>query len=274
MAPQFLTEPEPEHGVPLAVVPGVWRVVAANPGPMTYHGTNTYLIEGREGMTVLDPGPDDPAHVDSVIAAAGGPIVRILLSHGHRDHSGAVARLRAATGAPVFGWSPSINPDIAIDHALADGDTVDGLAVLHTPGHAADHLCYATANGTLFTGDHVMTWSTSVVSPPNGDMAAYFQSLDRIAARADRYYLPGHGPLLGRTAGFARSLLEHRREREAMVAAALAQSPATLADITARAYPQIAARLQGAAERNVLAHLLKLAGEGRAREAEGVWQAA
>jgi glyoxylase-like metal-dependent hydrolase (beta-lactamase superfamily II) len=274
MAPQFLTEPVPERGVALAVVPGVWRVVADNPGPMTYHGTNTYLIEDEDGMTVLDPGPDDLAHVEAVLAAAGGPIARILLSHGHRDHSGAVARLRAVTGAPVFGWSPSVSEDVAIDQALADGDVVGRLTALHTPGHAADHLCYATAKGVLFTGDHVMTWSTSVVGPPHGDMAAYFASLARLAARADRTYLPGHGPLLGRTGGFAEALLAHRKEREKTVAATLKEVPAAIADLTAEAYPGLDPRLQRAAERTMLAHLLKLAAEGRAREADGLWRAA
>ncbi|HTU55461.1 MAG TPA: MBL fold metallo-hydrolase [Acetobacteraceae bacterium] len=274
MAPKFLSEPEPERGVPLAVIPGVWRVVANNPGPMTYHGTNTYLIADDEGMTILDPGPDDPAHVEAVIAAAGGRINRILLSHGHRDHTGAAARLRAATKAPVFGFSPSVNPEIAIDHALADGDTVSGLTALHTPGHAADHLCFATENGSLFTGDHVMTWSTSVVSPPHGDMAAYFASLDRLAARADRYYLPGHGPLLGRTSGFAKTLLAHRKQREEAVGATLKEAPAALAALTAEAYPGLDPKLRGAAERNVLAHLLKLAAEGRARQVDGLWAAA
>ncbi|HUA78696.1 MAG TPA: MBL fold metallo-hydrolase [Acetobacteraceae bacterium] len=274
MAPRFLTEREPERGVPLAVIPGVWRVVANNPGPMTYHGTNTYLIESEDGVAVLDPGPDDPAHVEAVITAGGGRINRILLSHGHRDHTGAVAKLRAATGAPVYGWNPSVNPDVENDHPLAEGDTVAGLTVLHTPGHAADHLCYATANGVLFTGDHVMTWSTSTVSPPHGDMAAYFASLDRLAGRADRYYLPGHGPLLGRPEGFARALLAHRKKREEAVKAALKESPAALADLTAEAYPGIDPKLRAAAERTMLAHLLKLAAEGRARQVNELWGAA
>jgi len=276
--PRFLTEPEPERDVPLAVAPGVWRMVAGNSGPMTYHGTNTYLIEDPDGdaVTILDPGPDDPLHVEAVIAAAHGQIRgrirRILLSHGHRDHSGALARLRAAIEVPVFGWSPSINPDVVIDHALADGDRVGGLTALYTPGHAADHLCYARADGLLFTGDHVMSWSTSVVSPPHGDMAAYFTSLDRLVARADRCYLPGHGPPLAQTAGFAHALLEHRKARENSVMAALEKRPTALADITARAYAGLDPRLLGAAERSVLAHLLKLAAEGRARKAENGWQ--
>ena len=130
-----------------------------------------------------------------------------------------------------------MNEDVAIDHGLADGEMVGRLTALHTPGHAADHLCYATANGLLFTGDHVMTWSTSVVSPPHGDMAAYFASLDRLAARADRYYLPGHGPLLGQTAGFAGALLAHRKEREEVVGATLKETPAAIADLTAGPTP-------------------------------------
>jgi len=270
---KFLTEPEPERGIALPVIPGIWRVVANNPGPMTYHGTNTYLIEAEDGMTVLDPGPDDAAHVAAVVAAGGGGIRRILLSHGHRDHVGAAAALRAATGAAVFGFQPSLQPDVPIDHALTEGDEVAGLSVLHTPGHAADHLCFARA-GALFSADHVMTWSTSVVSPPNGDMAAYLIHLRRLAAREDRWLLPGHGPLRGHPAAFIRALIAHRVQREKAILESLGATPASVSDLAAIIYRGISPRLQAAAERNLLGHLLKLEREGRARREGERWRRA
>lgn len=272
---KFLTEAEPARGVPLPVVPGIWRVVANNPGPMTYFGTNTYLIEDDDGMSVLDPGPDDPAHAEAVLAAAGGRIIRILLTHGHRDHAGGLANLRSLSAAPVFGFSPSVDATIAIDHPLAEGDEVAGLEVLHTPGHAADHLCFATRNHHLFTGDHVMTWSTSVVSPPGGDMALYIENLRRLTTRPDdRYYLPGHGPLLGRPLAFVRALLAHRIERERAVAAALGAAPTEIADLVETVYPNLDAALRPAAERTLLGHLLKLEADGRAQREGTLWRAA
>ncbi len=271
---KFLTEPEPERGVALPVIPGVWRVVANNPGPMTYHGTNTYLIEGEDGMAVLDPGPDDPAHVAAVLTAGGGGIRRILLSHGHRDHVGATAALRAATGAEVFGFQPSLQPEIPIDHALSEGDEVASLTVLHTPGHAADHLCFARAGGALFSADHVMSWSTSVVSPPNGDMAHYLVHLRRLVPRDDRWLLPGHGPLLGRPAAFIRALIAHRVQREKAILAALGPEPVSVSNLAATIYRGISPRLQAAAERNLLGHLVKLEAERQARREGELWRRA
>jgi glyoxylase-like metal-dependent hydrolase (beta-lactamase superfamily II) len=258
---QFLTEPPPPYGVRLQVLPGIARVVAPNPGPMTYHGTNTWLIDGAGGVTVIDPGPDDAAHVRAVAAAAGGRATRILLSHTHPDHVGALAAVQAATGAPAYGF--------VLDRSLSDGDVIDDMTVLHTPGHAADHLCFARADGVVFTADHVMSWSTSMVSPPEGDMAAYVASLRRLLAREDRLYLPGHGPPLEQPRGFVEELVEHRREREAAI---LARLPGTVDEVVRGVYASVAPRLHPAAARNVLAHLLKLRGEGRAEEQSGVWR--
>ncbi|MGH7103898.1 MAG: MBL fold metallo-hydrolase [Acetobacteraceae bacterium] len=268
---RFMTEPEPPYGVPLPVIPGIWRVVANNPGPMTYHGTNTYLIEADDGMTVVDPGPsDDAAHVAAVLAAGGGGIRRILLSHGHRDHVGATAALKAASGAPVFGFQPSLQPDLEIDHPLAEGDEVAGLTVLHTPGHAPDHLCFVRG-ASIFTGDHVMTWSTSVVAPPSGDMTAYMANLRRLVPREDRWLLPGHGPLLGRPTAYIRALVAHRVQRERAIFAALKPQPISLNDLTEIIYRGISPRLRGAAERNLLGHLIKLEHDGRARREGDLW---
>jgi len=267
----FLTEPEPPRGVALPVAPGIRRVVAGNAGAMTYHGTNTYLLDAPEGTVVLDPGPpDDPAHVAAVLAAAG-PVARILLTHTHVDHVGALPALRAATGAPVHAWHAPAVPEVVPDVGLRDGNAVDGWQAVWTPGHAADHLCFAGPNGVLFSGDHVMSWSSSVVSPPGGDMAAYFASLRRLLERDDAVYLPGHGPPLPEPRAFVRDLLAHREAREAALLQALGPAPQGTRALTDALYSQVDERLRRAAERNVLAHLLKLRSEGRAQETGKGW---
>lgn len=271
---RFLTEPEPVRGLAQEVVPGVRRIVADNPGAMTYHGTNTYLIEGADGITVLDPGPDLPAHVAAIVAAAGNRIARIVLSHTHRDHFGAAAALKAATGAPSHGYKHSAEASFVPDVPLDDGDAVAGLTAIHTPGHAADHLCFAMSGGVLFSGDHVMPWSTSVVNPPNGDMAAYFASLKLLLDRDDRIYLSGHGPPLDDPHPYVRELLRHRIARETAIAAALGDGPASTQQVMEAVYPNVDPRLRRVAERNVLAHLLKLEGEGRARREGDAWRLA
>jgi glyoxylase-like metal-dependent hydrolase (beta-lactamase superfamily II) len=271
---RFLTEPEPTRGVAQEVAPGVRRIVADNPGPMTYHGTNTYLIETADGVTVLDPGPDSPAHASAILSAGNNRIARILLSHTHRDHVGAAAALKAATGAPAYGYTHSAEPSFTPDVPLGDGDTVAGLLAIHTPGHAADHLCFAMPGGVLFTGDHVMPWSTSVVNPPNGDMAAYFASLRLLLDRDDRIYLSGHGPPLDDPHPHVRELLRHRIERETAIAAALGDGPTSTQGLTELVYPHLDPRLRRVAERNVLAHLLKLQREGRARQEAEAWRRA
>ncbi len=270
----FLTEPEPARNVLIPVAPGIARIVATNPGPMTYHGTNTYVIEGEDGATVLDPGPDDHAHVQAILRATGGRVARILLSHTHRDHLGALPALRVATGAPACGFRHSQEPGFTADIMLDDGDAVGDWMALHTPGHAADHLCFARDDGVILTADHVMTWSTSVVSPPAGDMGAYFTQLRRLLARDDRLLLPGHGPPLADPCRYLRFLLAHREQREAAVLAAIAAEPHTPAALVDIIYAAVNPRLRAAAERNVLAHLLKLQDEGRAQTQDQSWRAA
>ena len=177
----FLTESQPPRGVATDILPGIRRIVADNPSVMTYFGTNTYLLDGADGLTVIDPGPDQPAHVRDILAAAGEVAIhRILLTHGHGDHAGAAASLRAATGAPIFGCQRAQTPP---DTGLADGGEVAGLRAVFTPGHAGDHLCFAATVGShkiLFSGDHVMSWSSSIVNPPDGDMRDYYGSLKRL----------------------------------------------------------------------------------------------
>lgn len=272
----FLTEPEPARGVALPVRPGIRRVVAENPGPMTYHGTNTYLIETSQGLVVLDPGPDDARHVEAVLRAAGGRVDLILLSHTHRDHLGATAALKQATGAPAAGFRVPAVATFAPDIALDDASEIAGMAVLHTPGHASDHLCLALraedGGAVLFTADHVMSWNSSVVSPPDGDMRAYFASLRRVLDRADDVFLPGHGPPLPEPRRLTRALLFHRMERERAIQVALMKGPATAAELREKMYGQIDPRLQRAAERSVLAHLLKLGTEGKVVREGEIWR--
>lgn len=260
----YLTEPEPERGLATEVAPGIRRIVAGNPGLMTYHGTNTYLIETGEGVAVLDPGPDDAAHVAAILAVTGGRIASILLSHAHSDHLGALAALQAQSGASTFAFHRSADPAFQPDVSLHDGDRVAGLIAIHTPGHASDHLCFARPDGVVFSADHIMTWSSSIVSPPGGDMTAYFQSLRRMLAREDRLLLPGHGPPLSDPAPYIRELLEHRVRREEAIASALQGGPWAAMDLVKELYSQTNPLLIRAAERNVIAHLQKLEQEGRA----------
>jgi glyoxylase-like metal-dependent hydrolase (beta-lactamase superfamily II) len=284
MSIPFLRDDPLPHGAVEDIAPGIRRIVCANPGPFTFRGTNTYLI-GRGEVAVLDPGPADAAHLAAILrATAGERITRILVSHTHRDHSPGAAALVAATGATTFGHGPHVTPPDAggeggdhafrPDIALPDGAAVESedwrATALHTPGHCANHLCFALENeatpGILFSADHVMSWSTTVVSPPDGDMAAYMASLARIAARDDRLYLPGHGPPLPNPAPFVAALAAHRREREAKVFDALrAARRATAAELVPPVYgPELDPKLVPAAARSLLAHLIKLAAEGMA----------
>jgi glyoxylase-like metal-dependent hydrolase (beta-lactamase superfamily II) len=275
----FLTEPEPDRGANLPVLPGVTRIVAANPGPMTYYGTNTYLIETPEGIAVLDPGPEDhPEHVEAIMRATGGQVALILVSHTHHDHVGSVPPLQDATGAPTVGFRISGLDSFDADIKLADGDTIAGMSAIHTPGHALDHLCFAldSKDGTqvLFSADHVMSWSTSVVSPPGGDMKDYFNSLRLLLDRTDDVFLPGHGPQLREPRELVREMLTHRMARERAIATKLTEGPAGTYVLMDTLYSQVNPRLRRAAERNVLAHLLKMEAEGMVIRDGELWRAA
>jgi glyoxylase-like metal-dependent hydrolase (beta-lactamase superfamily II) len=256
--------------MPTEVCPGVRRIVARNPSPMTYHGTNTYIVDRGGERIVIDPGPDDDAHVRAVLASLAGRLDRILLTHTHQDHVGAVPALMAATGAPVHAFRISARPGFTPDVALDDGETVASLTAIHTPGHAADHLCFA-ADGLLFSGDHVMGWSSTVVRPPRGDMAHYYGSLRRLLERDDAIYLAGHGPALPSPQAYVFELLRHREEREAQILAAVSIEPQTAPALMDRLYKKTDPMLRAAAECNVNAHLLKLELEGRVRRAGDVW---
>jgi glyoxylase-like metal-dependent hydrolase (beta-lactamase superfamily II) len=259
--------------------PLVRRVLAPNPSPFTYTGTQSYIV-GRGEVAIIDPGPDDPAHIDALVAAvAGERVTAILCTHTHRDHSPAAPAMKAATGAPIVGCAPLVLDDsgpradaafdrsYAPDRVLADGERVAGpgwtLEAVATPGHTSNHLCFALLESdALFTGDHVMGWSTTVVSPPDGDMAAYMASLDKLAARADRVYYPAHGDPVDRPDRLVRGLAGHRKQREGQILRLLKQGERAIPDMVVEMYAGIDQRLHGAAGQSVLAHLIDLRERG------------
>ncbi len=268
----FLTEPAPIYGAAEPIAPGIRRIVAPNPGRMTYHGTNSWLVDTDDGLSIIDPGPDSAPHVAALVAATGGAITRILLTHTHPDHVGAAAALQAATSAPILSFGHPWHQDFTPDIAVADGDDIGGLTALHTPGHASDHLCFIWRDGVLFSGDHVMSWNTSIVSPPDGDMDAYMRGLRALLARDDTLYLGGHGPPLPNPQSLVRAMLGHRMGRESAIRAALTDTPRAPAEIVDALYTGLDTGLKRAAERTVLAHLLKLGAENRAQETQGLWR--
>ena len=283
MALSFDASFDARHGEAVAVAPLVRRVTARNPGPFTFQGTNTFLI-GREDLVVIDPGPDDPEHFRAVQAAiAGAAVVAILVTHRHRDHAPGARALAEATGAPVLAAGVKREPPwlseegarvdaaadsvFAPDRKIGDGDVIAGdgfrLKVIATPGHASDHLAFAMlGTDILFSGDHVMGWSTTVVAPPDGSMADYMRSLDKLIARPESTYLPAHGGAIRQAHVYVRGLRTHRRMRERAILDRLARGDATVAEIVASIYSDLAPRLRPAAASSTLAHLEDLVGRG------------
>ncbi len=271
-------------GQPVVLAPGLRRVLAPNPSPLTGAGTNTYILgEGR--VAVIDPGPALPSHLDAILAALapGERVSHILVTHAHLDHSPLARPLAMQSGAPVLAFGPAgagrsarmdrlaglgglgggegVDAEFAPDVRIADGETVAGdgwrLVALHTPGHFGNHLCFLWESAA-FSGDHVMGWSSSLVSPPDGDMGAYMASLDRLAHQAPSRLYPGHGDPVGDAMSRIRELAAHRRDREASIRALLAEGPASAETLAARIYTETPPALLPAAARNVLAHLLDL----------------
>ncbi len=257
-------------GVASALSPLVRRILAPNPGALTGPGTNTYLV-GIDEVAVIDPGPDDVAHLDAIAGCGGDRIRWILCTHAHLDHAPGAANLKAMTGAEVLAFAPGAA--LAVDRLLADGDQVEAtefrLTAIHTPGHSADHLCYLLPEERmLFAGDHVMEGSTVVIAPPDGDMAAYLESLERLRTRRLRSIAPGHGHLIEDPAATIERYIAHRLARERQVLDALAaDAPTTIDRMVETIYAGLAEELVPWAARSVHAHLLKLAAEGRATSA-------
>jgi glyoxylase-like metal-dependent hydrolase (beta-lactamase superfamily II) len=269
--------------------PGIARVLAHNPSAFTYYGTQTYLI-GERQVAVIDPGPALPEHLDALEAAIGGrPVAAIMCTHTHRDHSPAARPLAQATGAPIIGCAAlaleTVGPradaafdgDYVPDRVLADGEAleVDGRPVtaVATPGHTSNHLCFAYESA-LFSGDHVMGWSTTVVVPPDGDMAAYMQSLEKLRQRDDRVYYPAHGPAVTNPQQYVRHLVGHRMQREKQILGLVSERSRDIPDIVANAYPGLDPRLVTAAGGSVYAHLLDLERRGLVKRDGETWTAA
>lgn len=270
--------------------PLVARVLAPNPSPFTYTGTQTYLVGGAEGLAVIDPGPDEPDHLAALVTAiAGRPVVAICCTHTHRDHSPAAAPLAALTGAPIIGCaalhieSDAPRVDAPFDKAyrphrvLADGESIAGpgwtLTAVATPGHTSNHLCFALEeSGALFTGDHVMGWSTSVVVPPDGDMGHYMASLMQLHEREDRVYYPAHGPQVDNPRQLVRGMLGHRRARERQILRLLDEGgPQAIAAMVPVMYKGVAPFLWPAAAQSVHAHLIELARQGLVAQSGDKW---
>ena len=283
--------------------PLVRRVLAPNPSPYTFTGTQTWLVGAGNEIAVIDPGPagsglsiGDPkdingeGHVEAILRAVGNAkITAILCTHTHRDHSPAAAPLKAATGAPIIGCAPlaladdgpradsAFDPDYAPDRILSDAETISGdgwtIQAVTTPGHTSNHICYALIEtAALFTGDHVMKWSTSVVSPPDGDMADYMASLQKLYDRKDRIYYPAHGPAVENPRQLVRGMIGHRRMRERQILGELEKGPRPITQMVETMYKGLDVRLKGAAGRSVLAHLVDLNQQGRAAFDGDIWR--
>ncbi|MEO1694915.1 MAG: MBL fold metallo-hydrolase [Pseudomonadota bacterium] len=272
----FRTTMDFTYGEARELQPGVARIVANNPGPFTFKGTNTYIL-GTESLAVIDPGPEDPDHLAGIMAyAAGRPITHILITHTHRDHVDGLRDLLSATDATVCGFGRAqleqdprlrsltgrsfIDVDFEPDVALRDGDTVRGpdwsVEALHTPGHAPDHLCFDWADmAVVFSGDHVMGWNTTVVAPPEGHMGDYMASLQKLADRATTVFYPGHGGQIGEPRKVAKAYMVHRRMREQAIHDAIKKGHATVSTIVDLVYKGLDPTLINAARMSVLAHV-------------------
>lgn len=264
------------YGVAQRLSPRIERLLAHNPSPFTFRGTGVYLVGDAEKIVVIDPGPDVPGHVASLLAAIGErKVTHILVTHTHRDHSPAAAPLKAATGAETYGYGPHAryqddveeggDRDFVPDVLVKDGDRIAGIfQCVFTPGHTSNHMCYALeGEKALFTGDHVMGWSTTVVAPPDGDMGDYMRSLEKLIARQDDILYPTHGSPIVAPRSFLRAYLSHRRMRESQIGRALMRGRDTVPALVETLYAGLAPALHRAAALTVEAHLRHMIEDGR-----------
>ncbi|TCM19804.1 glyoxylase-like metal-dependent hydrolase (beta-lactamase superfamily II) [Novosphingobium sp. PhB165] len=286
-APDLIDKP---YAVSERIAPLVRRVLARNPSPFTYTGTQTYIVGDAAEVAVIDPGPADDEHIEAILHAVGSArVVAIACTHTHRDHSPAAAPLKARTGAPIIGCAAltldddgpradaAFDADYRPDRVLADGETISGdgwtLEAVATPGHTSNHLCFALVEtGAVFTGDHVMGWSTSVVSPPDGDMTAYLESLSKLYERQqDTIYFPAHGPAVEKPRQLVRGMIGHRRQRERQILKQIAAGHQSIGQMVPLMYKGVDERLWPAAGRSVLAHLIDLERRSLVKREEEDW---
>ena len=269
------------YGKVSVLSPMIRRVVAENPGPFTFKGTGTYIV-GRGEVAVIDPGPYDETHFAALMhALKGETVTHIVVTHTHRDHSPGVQLLQPATGAPSYGYGPHGGDkelprveeggdfDFKPDVVVKDGDVVRGkgwtMEAVHTPGHTSNHLCFALREeNVLFSGDHVMGWSTTVVSQPDGDMGAYMRSLEKLASRSEQTYWPTHGAAIEDPKSYLAGLIAHRRQREEQIATCLREGRNTIPEMVEAMYVGLDPRLIGGARRSVQSHLIHMIETGRA----------
>ena len=285
MKSPFYTDHTPQIGIPERLAEGLHVITCGNASPMTFTGTQTYIL-GENEVAVIDPGPNDPAHLAAIEnAVAGQKISHIIVTHSHVDHSPIAAVLSSKTGAPIYGFGPAnaarselmeklatsgnlggsegIDPDFTPDLIVRDGESITGngweLEAVHTPGHLSNHLCFAwLGNASLFSVDHVMGWASTLVSPPDGDLTAFMASLKKLQSRPEHIYYAGHGAPLPEAHTMLDYLLAHRLGREDQIMARLQSAPQTVAELTTDMYADVNPMLHGAASRNVLAHLIDL----------------
>jgi glyoxylase-like metal-dependent hydrolase (beta-lactamase superfamily II) len=270
-----------DYGAIEQVAPGIRRVTARNPSKFTFKGTGTYIL-GTGKVAVIDAGPDLPDHVEALLEALSGEeITHQLITHTHTDHSPAAAAVKDRTGAVTYGFGPhgvgrfpdgvpmeaGGDMEFVPDHTVGHGDIIEAagykIECVHTPGHTSNHICYALVDdGALFTGDHVMGWSTTVVSPPDGDMAAYMASLELLAGRDDKIYYPTHAGPIQEPMPYVAALIEHRREREHQIMDCLGRGTGRIADMVGEMYPGLDLELISAAGRSVFSHIIAMAERG------------
>lgn len=286
-----MTDYDPKTGQAIAITPIVRRITAPNPSPMTYHGTNTYIIGAADSdIAIVDPGPDHDDHLQAILTATDGPdrISHIFVTHAHLDHSPLARRLSQISGAPIYAFGPAkagqsatmqalesagysgggegIDHAFAPDIALADQQIIDAtgwtIRAHHTPGHMANHMCFQL-NDILFSGDHIMGWATSMVSPPDGDLTQFLASCTKLQSQTWSLMLPGHGDVIRSPNARIDELIRHRQSREAQIIAALETGPATTWELANQIYHDVDPKLLGAASRNVLSHCISLSERGR-----------